>query len=61
MPLGAHHAVALSKEAGYLDADVRTVEWMNVRRVQGAYREVYFRPGSGIDKVIIDAMGRPDA
>jgi hypothetical protein len=56
MPLGPHHAVALSKTAAYLDADARTVEWMNVRQVQGAYREIYFRPGSGLDRLIIDAF-----
>jgi|CXWL01.1.fsa_nt_gi hypothetical protein len=56
MPLGPHHAVALSKQADYLDADARTVECMNVIQIQGAYREIYFRPGSGIDEVIINAL-----
>ncbi len=61
MPLGPHHAVALSKKAAYLDAGARTVEWMNVRQVQGAYREIYYRPGSGIDTILIEALSRDPA
>jgi hypothetical protein len=32
------------------------VEAMNVYQVCGAYREIYFRPDSGIDRLIIDAL-----
>ena len=56
MTLGPHHAVALSKKAAYLDANSRTVEWINVMQVRGAYKEVYYRPGSGLDDLLIDAL-----
>lgn len=56
MPLGPNHVVALSKEPAYMEADARTVEWLNVMQVRGALKDVYFRPESGIDEALIDAL-----
>lgn len=57
MPLGPHHAVALSKDGAYIDADAHTVKWINSMQVRGAYREIYFRPGSGLGEFIANSLG----
>jgi Protein of unknown function (DUF4238) len=58
MALGPRHVVALSKQNSYEQADARLVEILNVLQVRGAYREVYFRPSSGLGDILVGALGR---
>lgn len=58
MALGPRHVVALSKQNSYEAADARLVEILNVLQVRGAYREVYFRPSSGLGDILVGALGR---
>lgn len=58
MALGPRHLVALAKQPSWQDADARRVETLNSMQIRGAYREVFLRPGSGLDQVLIDALAR---
>jgi hypothetical protein len=56
MPLGPRYLIAVSKESRYRDLNEAEVVTLNRLQVQGAYREIYSRPGSGIAELVAEAL-----
>ena len=56
MALGPRHLVALANTARTTVATSDQVVQLNRLQIRGAVREVYFRPGSGLGKAIVEAL-----
>ncbi|MDZ7733898.1 MAG: DUF4238 domain-containing protein [Acidimicrobiia bacterium] len=57
MSAGPRHVVALAQQPAVNEANDRLVEQLNVYQVRGAFREVYYRPGSGLGNTLSAALG----
>ena len=56
MPVGPHHAISISKKSSYRDLTEHEVVFLNRLQAQAAYKEIYFRPDSGLGDLVAEGF-----
>jgi hypothetical protein len=60
MPLGSQHMASLSKQQAQHELEAEAVAYLNRVQVLNAFKEVCFRPGSGLETMVAGLLhGRP--